>query len=66
MITEFRIGTSHTVNLGNFESVRIEAQITVSVPEDANLDELKLAAQAELRKLLEETYLAQSRKGAKP
>lgn len=59
MITEFTIGASHTLNLGNFESLRIEAHVTVAVPEDDNLDDLKTRAQTELRQLLEETYRAQ-------
>lgn len=57
-IREFTIGTSHTLNLGNFESLRIEAQITVNVPE-GDFEDLKRSAQIELRQLLEETYRAQ-------
>lgn len=59
-ITEFRIGASHTINKGNFESLRIEATIVVSVPEGSNYAELKLRAQPELRALLQETYRAQN------
>ena len=58
MIREFTVGCSRTVNLGNFESVRVEASVTVSVPEDRgqSLMEMKEMAQNELRKLMEETY----------
>ena len=79
MITEFRIGLSRTINLGNFESVRVESNVTVSVQDpSAPLQEgggmspnefekyytaLKEAAQKELRALLEETYRAQMMKG---
>ena len=59
MITQFTVSFSRTVNLGNFESARTEASVTVSVPEDRteqSLCEMKKMAQVELRKLLEETY----------
>ena len=64
MITEFTIGCSHTINLGNFESLRVEATITFALPENCNLDafaQMKQEAQTELRQLVEETYRAQSR-----
>lgn len=60
MIKEFSIGFSRTVNLGNYESCRIESSVTVAVPEGK--DELGAAAaeaQIELRKLLEDTFRAQ-------
>ena len=67
MITEFRVGVARTINLGNYESLRIEASVTMSVPEvagspnevAANLDDLKGVAQTELRKLMEQTYREQ-------
>jgi hypothetical protein len=59
MITQFNIGCSRTVNLGNFESLRVEASITVDCPEDGDFLQMKLAAQSQLRQLLEETYRAQ-------
>ena len=60
-ITEFRIAASHTLNLGNFESLRIEAQIVVTVPEGGDYAELKARAQPALRTLIEETYRAQKK-----
>ena len=66
MITEFRIGCARTINLGNYESLRIEASVTMNVPEianpndrAANMDDLKSVAQSELRKLMEQTYREQ-------
>lgn len=58
MITQFTVGCSRTINLGNFESVRVEASVTVNV-EEARATEyqvIKDNAQNELRNLLEETY----------
>lgn len=34
MITQFSIGASRTTNLGNFESLKVEASVTVNVPGD--------------------------------
>ena len=62
MIREFSVGCSRTINLGNFESLRVEASVTVAVPEGDNYDILKGKAQVELRTLLEETYKAQMKK----
>lgn len=62
MILQFTVGTSRTINLGNFESLRIEASVTVSVDEGGDFPQIKAAAQTELRQLMEETYKAQQRK----
>ena len=59
MITQFTVGCSRTINLGNFESLRVEATIRVDCPEDGDFPQMKLAAQNQLRLLLEETYRAQ-------
>jgi hypothetical protein len=59
MITEFKICVAHTVNLGNFESMKVEASVTVAVPEDGDFPSLKLKAQNELRVLARETFIAQ-------
>lgn len=59
MITQFTIGTSRTINLGNFESLRIEASVVVDCPEDGDFPQMKIAAQTQLRQLLEDTYKAQ-------
>lgn len=61
MIKEFHIAAAHTINKGNYNSMRVEAGITVSLSEkdQALIVEIKESAQKELRKLLEETYIAQ-------
>lgn len=61
-IIEFVVGCSRTINLGNFQSIRVEASVTVEVHEGSDWDELKQKAQKELRTLLEETYKAQYKK----
>jgi len=63
VITEFRIGVAHTMNLGNYESMRIEASVTYSVEEGEDTSFLKTHAQQELKNLCRETYLAQRRVG---
>ena len=62
MITQFTIGLSRTINLGNFESMRVEASVTIDLDERENFEDCKIGAQRELRKLLEETYRNQTRK----
>jgi hypothetical protein len=62
VLKEFTIGASHTLNLGNYESTRIEASVTFSVPEGDDFDACKAKAQQDLTKLLQETYTAQQRK----
>ena len=65
-ITEIRIGIARTVNLGNFESLRIEGSVTASVPEGDDIAMVKQSLQAELRTLLEETYRAQYKAKKEP
>ena len=68
MLKQFTVGAAHTLNLGNYESMRIEASVTWDVPEGAEqteYDRLKTEAQAELRRLLEHTYKAQRRERKK-
>ena len=61
VVSQFTIGFGRTVNLGNFESARVDASITVDVPRDGKcgLEEAMKEAQTALRKLLEETYRCQ-------
>lgn len=62
MFKEFTIGFSRTINLGNFESCRVEASLTTVLPENvsaADYDTLRGAAQVELRRLLVDTFKAQ-------
>lgn len=62
-VIEFRIGAGHTVNLGNFNSIKIEAGLTIAVQEGSDLLALRTQAQDVLRNMLEETYRAQRRTG---
>ena len=64
MIKSFSIAAAHTLNLGNYQSFRIEASLEVEVPEGDDYEVLKDKAQSELRRLLEETYKAQRREHA--
>ena len=61
MIKQFSIAAAHTLNLGNYQSFRIEASLTIEVPEGDDFEVLKDKAQSELRRLLEETYRQQRR-----
>lgn len=58
-VTEFSIGVSKTINLGNFQSLRVESSVTVSMDPGETLADASAAAQEELRQLLEQTYKAQ-------
>ena len=65
MIKEFTIGVSHTINLGHYESMKIEASVTMDVQNydfDEDIEGRRERAQTELRQLLEQTYLKQKRK----
>lgn len=59
MIKEFAIGFSRTINLGNYESARVEASVTYIVDEREDGKTEEMFAQQELRRLLEETWKAQ-------
>lgn len=65
MIKEFTIGAAHTINLGHYESMRVEASVTVHVTNEDDLDQLRNNAQVELRSMLEETYKRQRRERKK-
>jgi hypothetical protein len=60
ILKQFMVGCGKTINLGNFQSLKIEAQVFIEVREgENNLDGLKIEAQEELKHLLEQTYKAQ-------
>lgn len=63
-VKTFTVGCAKTINLGNYQSLRIEASVTVEVGECQDLGELKAGAQTELTALLEQTYKAQHKKKA--
>lgn len=61
MIKQFSIAAAHTLNLGNYQSFRVEASLTIEVPEGDDFEVLRDKAQSELRRLLEDTYRSQRR-----
>jgi hypothetical protein len=60
MIKEFKVGVSHTVNLGNYESMRVEAEVVVDV-DGLEWETLRQDAQEALNTLLADTFRAQCR-----
>lgn len=58
-VSELRVGAARTINLGNFESLRIEASVTMNIAEGDDVAAVQIKAQAELRQLMEDTYRAQ-------
>ncbi len=61
LITELRVQVSKTINLGNFNSIKIEGGLTAALGEGESLDAAKTAVQRELKLLLDETYRAQKK-----
>lgn len=57
-IKEFTIGFSRTINLGGYESARVEASVTWQYNLEENVIPVE-AAQRELKVLLEQTWNAQ-------
>ena len=55
-IKEIGISVSRTFNLGNFESLRVEATVTASIEGDGEMEAAKLALLAEVRETLRRTY----------
>lgn len=58
-ITAIHVGVSKTVNLGNFNSIRVEASLTAEPGEGEDPAEVKGMLQAQLKELIEQTYRAQ-------
>jgi hypothetical protein len=58
-IKEITIGFSRTVNLGNYESARVEASVKLDVIEGRSLDVQIAEVQIELGDLLKKTWIAQ-------
>jgi hypothetical protein len=58
-VKEFTVGVSHTVNLGNYESIRIEASVTLDC-EDGDWETTRAEAQIALCDLLDETFKNQA------
>jgi hypothetical protein len=55
MVKEFTVGVRHVVNLGNYETMHIEASVTID-SEDGDWENLRSEAQETLRNLLAETF----------
>jgi hypothetical protein len=60
MIKEFSVTVGHTINLGNYESLRVEASVTVST-EDEDLETARREAQSGLKTLLEDSFYAHAK-----
>ena len=55
-ITELRVGVSKTVNLGNFNSIRVEAGATASVDEGDDIAAARSDLMAECKASLTEQW----------
>lgn len=64
-ITSFMVGASRTFNLGNFESLRVEASVTTELLPDDEVPLAKSRAEVELRELLTLTYRNMTQKNDK-
>jgi hypothetical protein len=60
MIKEFKVAVSHTVNLGNYESMKVEAEVVVDV-DGLEWETLRQDAQEALETLLADSFKAQCR-----
>lgn len=58
MIKSFTVGVKHHVNLGSYESIEVDTQVTMDI-EDMDFDAVRVEAQNALRILQNETFLAQ-------
>ena len=61
-ISQFTVGSSRTINLGNFESLRVEASVTTDLNDGEHWSDKVGEAHGALRKLMEETYLLLTKK----
>lgn len=59
-IRSFIVGVRHTVNLGAYESMQIEARVEMDI-EDMDFGTVKEEAQKTLRTLLSDTFHGQKR-----
>jgi hypothetical protein len=55
-VKEFSIGFSRTINLGRYESARVEASVTYVIEGTSLTENVLDQAEEELRKLLERTW----------
>lgn len=55
-ITTARVSAAKTINLGNYNSIRVEADVTAELADGEDLEAVGPRLQAELKRLLEDTY----------
>jgi hypothetical protein len=65
-ISEFTISVGRTINMGNYENLKIDASVTVQMAEGDDYAVTKQEAREELRSLLESAYRAGIRRTRKP
>ena len=59
-VKEFTVGVSHTVNLGDYEFMRVEAEVRIGVDDDdSGFEELRRTAQEALSQLLSDSFHTQ-------
>jgi hypothetical protein len=61
-VTSVRVGAAKTINLGNYQSLRIEAAVEVDMTALDEIAEVRALAQTELERLMADTYKSQHRK----
>lgn len=59
-IKEFTVGVKHHVNLGDYESMEIQASVTINI-EDVEFHEARHEVQDALRTLLADSFQAQKK-----
>lgn len=59
MIKSFVVGVKHHVNLGDYESMEVEASVSIEISAGESIVPARVRAQEILRELLAETFEAQ-------
>ena len=62
-ISQITITASRTINLGNYESLRVEGSATINIEEDKTCEQARALAIAEVKQQMQETALACKPKG---
>jgi hypothetical protein len=55
-ISEFSVSVDRTINLGNYENLKIDARVDVTINEGEDYEALREEAKTKLRALLEDAY----------
>jgi hypothetical protein len=61
-VTTIKLSATRTLNMGNFNSMKVEAEITAELGDGETVDDVRQPMQAEVNKLLKAN--AQETKGA--